>query len=151
GRAVARAAVAVGGGAYGRRGLGVCGKGSNGGDGLAAARHLERSGMGVRVVLLAGPSELRGEPEANLRRYEAAGGVWQPYSEERLGREVVRADVVVDAIFGTGFRGDPEDEIARAIELINDAGGSVLAVDIRSGVEGETGRGRGDAVYADTP
>jgi NAD(P)H-hydrate epimerase len=149
GRAVARAAVAVAGGAYGRRAVVVCGKGNNGGDGLAAARHLERSGMGVRVILLADPSELRGEPEANLRRYAAAGGVWQRYSDGRLGREAGRADVVVDAIFGTGFRGAPEGDFARAVELINDAGGSVVAVDIPSGVEGETGLVRGDAVYAE--
>src|SRR5207237_477343 len=83
----ARAAVAVAGGAYGRRAVVVCGKGNNGGDGLVAARHLERSGMGVRVILLADPSELRGEPEANLLRYAAAGGVWQPYSDRQLGRE----------------------------------------------------------------
>src|SRR3989442_8747035 len=149
GRAVARSAVAVAGGAYGRRAVVVCGKGNNGGDGLAAARHLERSGMGVRVILLADPSELRGETEANLRRYAAAGGVWQPYSDGRLGREVGRADVVVDAIFGTGFRGAPEGDFARAVELVNDAAGSGVAVDIPSGVEGETGLVRGGAVSAD--
>src|SRR5207237_767225 len=107
GRAVARAAVAVAGRAYGRRAVVVCGEDNKGGDGLVAARHLERSGMGVRVILLADPSELRGEPEANLLRYAAAGGVWQPYSDRQLGREVGRADVVVDAIFGTGFRALP--------------------------------------------
>ena len=149
GRAVARTVVAMAGGAYGRRALVVCGKGNNGGDGLVAARRLERDGMGVRVVLLTDPSGLRGEPASNLARYASSGGVWRRYDEGGLRREVERADVVVDAVFGTGFRGAPDGDFARAIELINEAAGSVVAVDIPSGVEGETGLVRGEAVFAD--
>ena len=149
GLAVARTAVAVAGGSYGRRAVVVCGKGNNGGDGLVAARHLERSGMAVRVTLLADPSELGDEPKSNLRRFAERGGVWQRYSEPGLRREAARADVLVDAIFGTGFRGAPEGPFARAIEVINDEGGSVIAVDVPSGVEGETGLVRGIAVFAD--
>lgn len=149
GLAVARAAMAIAGGVYGRRAVVVCGKGNNGGDGLVAARHLERSGMGVRVVLLADPAQFRGEPRATFRRFAETGGVWRPYAEHGLRREIGRADVVVDALFGTGFRGPPEGDFVRAIELINDAAGSVVAVDIPSGVEGETGQVRGAAVFAD--
>jgi ADP-dependent NAD(P)H-hydrate dehydratase / NAD(P)H-hydrate epimerase len=149
GRAVARSCAAIAGGTYGRRAVVVCGKGNNGGDGLAAARHIERSGLLARVVLIADPSELRGEPASNLRRFVSAAGVVHRYGEDRLSREVDRADVVVDAIFGTGFRGAPENDFARAIEVINDAPGSVVAVDIPSGVEGETGLVRGRAVHAD--
>ena len=89
------------------------------------------------------------EPASNLRQFVSAAGVVHRYGEDRLSREVDRADVVVDAIFGTGFRGSPANDFARAIELVNDAAGSVVAVDIPSGVEGETGLVRDSAVYAD--
>jgi hydroxyethylthiazole kinase-like uncharacterized protein yjeF len=148
GRAVARAAVELAGGAYGRRVLVVCGKGNNGGDGLVAARILDRLGLGVTVVLLPGPSELRGPAGQNLRRFAEAGGRWRPYSAGRLAREVRRADVVVDAVFGTGFRGQPEGAYREALAQLQAADRPVLAVDIPSGVEGETGAVRGPAARA---
>jgi NAD(P)H-hydrate epimerase len=145
GHAVARAASAVAGGSYGRRAVVVCGKGNNGGDGLVAARHLSGWGMGVEVILLS--DELRSPADAKLRAAGDAGvrvgGV------QRLERALDRADVVVDAIFGTGFRGIPEGAYATAIEHVNGATAPVLAVDVPSGVEGDTGAVRGPAVVAD--
>lgn len=136
------------GGAYGRRAVVVCGKGNNGGDGLVAARYLERWGMGVTVVLLVPPGGLRDAAAANFHRYAGAGGRWRSFTPGVLGRELRRADVVVDAIFGTGFRGAPEGDVARAIELVNGSDADVVAVDIPSGVEGETGAVRATAVWA---
>jgi hypothetical protein len=104
GRAVASAAAELCEGTYGRRAVVVCGKGNNGGDGLVAARHLSRWGMRVAVLLL--------EPAADLREPAAANAAWlsedasirvHPYSSARAGRELDRADVAIDAIFGTGF------------------------------------------------
>lgn len=149
GRAVARAATMVAGSSYGRRALVVCGKGNNGGDGLVAARHLERSGMAVTVVLMADPAGSREASATNFRRFAGRGGRWRRYTPELFGRELVRADVVVDAIFGTGFRGSPEGELGEAIRAINGSSAPVVAVDIPSGVEGETGAVRGEAVRAD--
>ena len=148
GWAVARAAADLVGGAYGRRAVVVCGKGNNGGDGLVAARHLDRWGMGVTAVLMAPPGSFRDSAGVNFRRYAGAGGRWRRFSRESLPRELARADVVIDAIFGTGFRGGPEGDFARAIELINGSEAEVVAVDIPSGVEGETGAVRGEAVRA---
>src|SRR5438445_672188 len=74
GWAVARAAVEAAGGAYGRRAVVVCGKGNNGGDGLAAARHLDRWRMGVTAVLLVRPGASAGPAATNLRRFADAGG-----------------------------------------------------------------------------
>jgi NAD(P)H-hydrate epimerase len=105
--------------------------------------------MGVTVVLLADPRELRGASEANFRRFDELGGRWRRFTEGRLDRELARADVVVDAIFGTGFRGEPEETHRSAIEAMNRAPVPVVAVDIPSGVEGETGAIRGAAVNAD--
>ena len=120
GRALARAAIELAGGRYGRRALVVCGKGNNGGDGLVAARVLRSEGLGVTCVRLFEDEEL-----------PAPGGF----------------DVVVDAIFGTGFRGAPEGRVARAIESL--AGHPrVVAADIPSGVDGATGAVAGAAVQA---
>jgi NAD(P)H-hydrate epimerase len=149
GRAVARACVDVAGGAYGRRAAIVCGKGNNGGDGFVAARHLSRLGVGVTALVLDDPAFLTGAALANFRRYAWAGGRWKAFTEPVAAREIQRADVVVDALFGTGFRGRAEGRHARAIQLINELADAVVAVDIPSGVEGETGAVRGDAVFAD--
>jgi NAD(P)H-hydrate epimerase len=150
GLAVARTAAAVAGGSYGRRAVIICGKGNNGGDGLVAARYLARWGMGAAAVLLGEPTALREPAGTNLRRVEAtAGARWHPYSGERLVREVTRADVVVDAVFGTGFRGAAEGPHADAIDRTNEAPSPVVAVDVPSGVEGDSGLVRGPAVRAD--
>src|SRR5436305_13550207 len=72
GRAVARTALEVAGGSYGRRAVVVCGKGNNGGDGLVAARHLERWGMRTTVILLPSPAGLRGGAAPHLSRFARA-------------------------------------------------------------------------------
>ncbi len=149
GRAVARAARDLAGGSYGRRAVIVCGKGNNGGDGLVAARHLGRWGVRTTVVLLEDPSELREPAATNARRLEEAPGIrLRTFHQGSLQRELARADVAVDAIFGTGFRGMPEDDWAGAIASLNKAGVPVVAVDIPSGVNGTTGVVEGEAVRA---
>jgi hydroxyethylthiazole kinase-like uncharacterized protein yjeF len=146
---VARAAVRLAGSGYGRRAVVICGKGNNGGDGLVAARYLERAGMGASVVLVAAPEELRGPAAVNFRRFVEGGGRWRVQAPGVLERELARADVAVDALFGTGFRGVPEGAHAAAIRAVNASSLPVVAVDIPSGVEGETGAVRGEAVRAD--
>jgi ADP-dependent NAD(P)H-hydrate dehydratase / NAD(P)H-hydrate epimerase len=150
GRAAARAARELAGGAYGRRAVVVCGKGNNGGDGLVAARQLGRWGVRTTVVLLETAGELREPAASNARRLEEVPGVRvKAFHERSLERELARADVAVDAIFGTGFRGMPEDEWAAAIAALNGAAVPVASVDIPSGVNGATGVVEGDAVRAD--
>lgn len=147
GWATARAAADVLGGTYGRRAAIVCGKGNNGGDGLVAARHLSRWGARVEVVCLQDPASLRDPSLTNHRRL-----VTETDAVVRgagLSRAVGRADVVIDAIFGTGFRGTPEGLWAEAIESVNAAPVPVVAVDIPSGVDGGTGGVAGAAVRAD--
>jgi hydroxyethylthiazole kinase-like uncharacterized protein yjeF len=146
GRAVARAAVEVAGGAYGRRAVVVCGKGNNGGDALVAARFLSRWGMRAVAVLLADADVYREAAAANLERARKAGVPIR--GPEALWRELDRVDVVVDGIVGTGFRGAPEGLVAEAIEAVADAGSPVVAVDIASGVDGATGAVAGAAVDA---
>lgn len=148
GAAVARATVGVLGGRYGRRVVVVVGKGNNGGDGLVAARRLRREGVAVAAFLLAPPGDLRGETLSNFERYATTGGRWRPFEEAALGRALGRADAAVDAIFGTGFRGEPDGAWRAAIEALSAGAAPVVAVDVPSGVEGDTGAVRGAAVTA---
>src|SRR5438067_10281427 len=122
GWAVARAAAELVGGTYGRRAVVVCGKGNNAGDGLVAARRLERWGMGVTAILVAGASGFRGPAAANLRRFAEPGGRIRGSDADQVQRELARADVVVDAMFGTGFRGSPEGAFAGSIRAVNGSG-----------------------------
>jgi ADP-dependent NAD(P)H-hydrate dehydratase / NAD(P)H-hydrate epimerase len=149
GRAVARAARELAGGASCRRAVVVCGKGNNGGDGLVAARRLAAWGIRTAVVLLEDPTQLREPAAGNVRRLaEEAGLRVRPFQQGGLERELARSDVAVDAIFGTGFRGMPEDEWAAAIAALNAAPTPVVSVDIPSGANGATGAVDGEAVRA---
>ena len=124
----------------------VCGKGNNGGDGLVAARHLVQTGYAVEVLLLWPAAELSGDAAANLERLTveprevAPGGV-----EEALDG----AGLVIDAIFGTGFEGEPRAPADDAIIAINECGAPVLAADIASGVNASDGSVEDVAVEAD--
>ena len=150
GRAVARAAADVMGGAYGRRAVVVCGKGNNGGDGFVAARHLARWGVRVAVVAVEAPADLREPTAGNASRLDEVSSIrLMGFDPAMLDRELRRADVAIDAVFGTGFRGVPEDEWAEAIAALNASPAPVIAVDIPSGVNGATGAVDGDAVRAD--
>ncbi|MDQ3941364.1 MAG: NAD(P)H-hydrate dehydratase, partial [Actinomycetota bacterium] len=143
---VAAAAIRAAGGRYGKRAVVVCGKGNNGGDGFVAARVLAAAGMRVRCFAVADVERMAGAAGENLETWRAAGG-----TVERLDPAAFEvADVVIDAIFGTGFSGRPEGDAARAIELINDCSAPVVAVDIPSGIDGATGAIEGTSVRADT-
>ena len=146
GRAVARAAIREAGGRYGRRADIYCGRGNNGGDGFVAARELARAGMAVRCLVIDDPSDISGLPAEHLRGAEAEAVRILPWS---TADETGRCDVVVDAVFGTGFRGRAEGDAAHAIEAMNAADAPVVAVDIPSGVAGATGAVEGPAVAAD--
>jgi NAD(P)H-hydrate epimerase len=127
GRAVARAVRRECGGIYGARVVIVCGKGNNGGDGLVAARVLR--GWGARVHV-----------------FELERGVDPAALTVALGR----ADVVVDAMFGTGFRGELEGDAAAVADTARAFDRVVrIAVDIPSGVDGRTGAASGPVLPAD--
>lgn len=147
GREVADGALRLLGGAYGRRAVVLCGKGNNGGDGLVAARHLDAGGVRTTVVML--QDDVREPAALNLRRLSHTAVRVRSWARASLQRELARADVAVDAIFGTGFAGVPDGIHAEAIATLNGAGIPVVAVDIPSGVNGETGAVPGEAVRAD--
>ena len=137
------------GGSYGRRVVVVCGKGNNGGDGVACARHLAAAGVGA-TVFLAG--ELRGDAGHHLEiaRASSYGRLrLMSWDRDAFARDAADADLVVDALLGTGFRGAPRGDVADAIAAINHARRPVLAVDIASGVAGADGTVPDIAVQAD--
>jgi NAD(P)H-hydrate epimerase len=123
----------------------VCGKGNNGGDGLVAARQLAATGFEVDALLLASPDELSPDARANLDRVGSARQV----EPGELAEPLAGAGVVIDAIFGTGFAGEPRDPTAGAIEAINLSAAPTVAADIASGVNASTGQVEGGAVQAD--
>ena len=147
GRAVADAAIELAGGVYGRRVVVVCGTGSNGGDGFVAARLLSRAGMRVDV-LCPQPPAAAGASGINAARLAEQGLDARAATPSTIARALARADVAVDAIFGTGFHGSPDAAWAEAIAELNASKVPVVAVDIPSGVDGATGAVPSEAVSA---
>jgi ADP-dependent NAD(P)H-hydrate dehydratase / NAD(P)H-hydrate epimerase len=128
----------------------ICGKGNNGGDGFVVARLLREQGCEVTVLLLADADEYRGDAKLNLDRLK---GHHKPFSSEELPADGENA-VIIDAILGTGFSGEPQGAALEAINAINSAHDgtgavSVIACDVPSGVDASTGEVPGAAVQAD--
>jgi len=126
------------------------GTGSNGGDGIGAAAELIRGGYAARVYLLGSREKMTASSLEMARRYESLGGELLEFSaaEEELKEKLSDAGVIIDAIFGIGFRGRVEGEHLRAIEIINAASVPIVAADIPSGVAADTGLVLGSAVKA---
>jgi hydroxyethylthiazole kinase-like uncharacterized protein yjeF len=120
----------------------VCGKGNNAGDGLVAARRLAQTGFEVEALLLWPPGDLSGDAAANLERFGAE------QVEGDLGARLRGSGAVIDAVFGTGFAGEPRDPALSAIEEINSCGAPVVSCDIASGVDAASGEVVGAAVEA---
>ncbi len=135
-----------------------CGKGNNGGDGFVAARRLHERGSRVEVILLADPAELRGDAAIMFRKLPFRPMTVQSVKElrgERL-RQVLTADLYLDAILGTGFKPPVAGLYADAIEVMNKSHVPVVAVDIPSGADADAmhaapaGRARADAIITFT-
>ncbi|WP_373049289.1 NAD(P)H-hydrate dehydratase [Vulgatibacter sp.] len=129
----------------------VAGAGNNAGDGYAAARLLQVAAASVRIVSLVEQERLRGDAATNAGIWERLGGTTEDFSEQALD-DVGPGDVVVDAIFGTGLRREPEGDFAAAIDAVNHArsrGARVVAVDLPSGLSADTGVPPGAVVQAD--
>jgi NAD(P)H-hydrate epimerase len=131
----------------------ICaGKGNNGGDGFVIARHLDIQQVPVRVLLFARTEQLTGDAATNFRIVEKAGlpiTVFGDVNEQALTAEFATSDWVVDALFGTGLTGPVRPPFDRVIAAINTSGARVLAVDIPSGLDCDTGRPLGATVRAE--
>ncbi|OUP25161.1 NAD(P)H-hydrate epimerase [Gemmiger sp. An194] len=128
-----------------------CGKGNNGGDGFVAARHLANAGLAVRLYLV------EGEPVTTDAIYNcglaremglpvlAADALDEPEQADFLQN----ADIILDGVYGTGFHGTLRPEGLAAARRMNEAPGRVLALDLPSGLEADSGTAAEGAVQAD--
>jgi NAD(P)H-hydrate epimerase len=144
GRAVARAVVSLAGGRYGRTVAVLCGKGNNGGDGFVVSRVLAREGLGVRCYSLVDPRDLDGDASRHATLARRAGVSIRPLQSVVFDG----CDVIVDALFGTGFKGGLRSPVADVVAAANSSGVEIVAVDIPSGVNGLTGAVEGGSVEA---
>jgi NAD(P)H-hydrate epimerase len=131
----------------------VCGSGNNGGDGFVVARHLLSSGVSVTVCLLSDPAKLRGDALLNHDAFVGLGGEVTLVEDEPgllvLETELMRAGLVVDAMFGTGLDREIEGRYAEVIDRINATPATRVALDLPSGLDANTGTVLGTVVVAD--
>jgi NAD(P)H-hydrate epimerase len=133
-----------------------CGRGNNGGDGYVMARHLDNRGIDVEIVSVCGVDELRGDARVNAEiavksglKLTLAGG---PEEWAAAGERLREARWIVDALLGTGFTGELREPYGSAIRMMNLSKGSgarVLAVDVPSGLDVDTGRPAVDCIQAE--
>ncbi len=128
------------------------GKGNNGGDGLVIARHLLNMGAEVKVLSIVNTGEISGDAAINLdiwrKMDQKVYSVHQGDGINIVKLAIMNTDLIVDAIYGTGFRGKMWEKVGRVIDVLNNSGKPIVAVDVPSGLEAATGRVRGPCIRA---
>jgi NAD(P)H-hydrate epimerase len=142
---LARAVLQAAGRSYGLRVALLCGKGNNGGDGIAAARHLRVAGAWPVVCLIGGTADLSDDAAVQLARWRALGGRVRTDVDDVLDQ----ADIAVDCLLGTGATGAPRPPYDAVIDALNASEVRVVACDLPSGVNADTGEVVAQAVRAD--
>lgn len=131
----------------------LCGKGNNGGDGFVLARHLLNHGAGVSVFLLGNKSEIKGDAKINFSVAEkikvSIVELENSKSLIKLKKSLLDSDVVVDAIFGTGFKGSVKGIAKEVIEMTNEFAPFVISIDCPSGLDCDNGQIGGKCIQAD--
>jgi NAD(P)H-hydrate epimerase len=127
----------------GRRALIICGGGNNGGDGLAIARHLHNHGITVSIKLTIDPQTYAGDALVNWRIVQAMSLAVAPADPPAIA--AAQADLIVDAIFGTGLAQPPRPPFDQLAEAVNQSRRQVLAIDLPSGLDADSGRPLGPA------
>ncbi len=128
-----------------KRWLVVCGAGNNGGDGYVLARLAAQRGISVSVTALTPPEKLHGDAATAYADFVADGG----HVESWQGSLDTDVDMVVDAMLGSGLMRDVEGQYAEVVDAINGHASPAMALDIPSGLDGDSGVVRGVAVHAD--
>ena len=127
----------------------LAGGGNNGGDGWMLAALLQATATEVMVVAGSDPQQLRGDAAQAFARAEQANVTWQLYAAKAMATQLAAADLIVDALLGTGLSGSLRDPLQSLVKNINRAGKPVLAMDVPSGLQADTGVVAGVAVRAD--
>ena len=123
----------------------ICGTGNNGGDGYVLARLAAQRGISVSVIAITPPEKLDGDAATAYGDFIADGGHVEPWG----GTLDAHADLIVDALLGSGLVRDVEGQYAEVVNAINGHAAPVMALDIPSGLDGDTGAIRGTVVRAD--
>jgi len=138
---------------WGRSVLIFCGKGNNGGDGMASARHLANRGAHVQVVLLGEPESLQEDAAANYAICERMKirihPVVSPKDFSSVSRWISKADLILDAILGTGIVPPVRGLVEQAVRRINRSGKPVISVDLPTGLSADSSEIVGEVVHAD--
>jgi hydroxyethylthiazole kinase-like uncharacterized protein yjeF len=123
----------------------VCGSGNNAGDGYVLARFAQAAGLAVSVLAAVDPQQLRADARQAYGDFTASGGSVRAFAAEHLGA----GEVIVDALLGTGLKGRVRDSLVGVIRAVNAAHRPVFALDIPSGLDGDSGTVLGDAIRAE--
>jgi NAD(P)H-hydrate epimerase len=130
----------------------VSGKGNNGGDGFVIARYLLNRGVSVRVFLLTDPKNLRGDAEINYHIFHRMKGevIPLPSSKEyqKVRKDLEKVDLIIDGIFGTGLDAEVRGYYREVIEHLNTLHKPIVAIDIPSGLDANTGKPLGTSIRA---
>jgi NAD(P)H-hydrate epimerase len=137
----------LGGDARGRQVLVLAGRGGNGGGGLAAARRLVGWGAAVTVVLARSPNDIRGVPRQQLAILEWIG-IPVRVGADGISDPLTDADLVIDALIGYSLRGAPAGPVAALIRAANASGRPILALDLPSGLDGDSGEASDPTIRA---
>ena len=132
----------------GKRALVLCGKGNNGGDGLVVARYLREAGVQCEIFLIGLVSELRGDAAANQIVLARLGYSVQEIQHLETLPDLRRADFIVDALLGTGVRGPLQGLMGQIVTRMNESGRPVIAIDLPTGMNADTGEVAGPCVQA---
>jgi NAD(P)H-hydrate epimerase len=128
----------------------LCGRGNNGGDGFVIGRCLMARGTKVTVYLLSGKDKVKGDAKTNLEIFVRTEGkiheIPDSKSFETLKQEIVSHDLLVDAIFGTGLNSGVSGLYADVIDFMNESGRPIVAIDIPSGLDANTGKPLGTCI-----
>ena len=127
----------------------VCGKGNNAGDGFVIARHLDLLDIEVVVIRCSTIEELTGDAAMNYRIIGHSGLNIVAYTSiESLAQQLRQASWIVDALLGTGLTGMVRSPFAEIIRCMNNSGKPILAVDLPSGMDADTGKPLGETIHA---
>jgi len=132
----------------GKRAIVLCGKGNNGGDGFVVARYLQDIGVNCEICLIGSATDLRGDAAANHAVLTRVGYAIREIQHLEALPELRHADFIVDALLGTGVRGPLLGLMAQIVTRINESGRPVIAIDLPTGMNADTGEVVGPCVKA---
>lgn len=135
--------------------LAICGSGNNGGDAMVTARHLTCSNINLKVIFLGNPSSIK--TEEALTNFEIISKMNKTIEliisskvDTKVKKQILNADIIIDGIFGTGIKGEIQDPHLSVIKLINKSKAYIIAVDIPSGLNPNTGEITSNVIRANT-